>query len=153
MKIQGTHGNQDHEPPDRYVRYQFWLSDHGHGRVLYSEWSDGSIEAADVMLPDRIVDLQQWDTQNGVILNHLVETGWQPGTVPYGVGDDPIPDILPDYETPCEPARKPVAQKGIRIRPRLWERPRNRLKRLKGQARQRPLCPRWQSNPRAIPYP
>ena len=51
-----------------------------------------------------------WDTQSGVILNHLVDSGWQVGTTPYGVDDEPVPEILPDHETLCEPARAPLAQ-------------------------------------------
>jgi hypothetical protein len=93
--------------PERYIRFQFWLNDHDGNRILFNEWSDGEIDAATVMLPDRIVDLQHWDTQSGVILNHLVDSGWQVGTMPYGVDDEPIPEILPDHETLCEPARAP----------------------------------------------
>jgi hypothetical protein len=60
------------------------------------------------MLPDRIVDLQHWDTNSGAILNHLVESGWQPGTMPYGIDpDEPIPEIQSDHETLPEPASQP----------------------------------------------
>jgi hypothetical protein len=67
------------------------------------------------MLPDRIVDLQHWDTNSGTILNHLVDSGWQPGTTPYGIDpDEPIPEIGSDHETQVEPAREPpVARKDL----------------------------------------
>ena len=63
---------------ERYIRFQFWLSDRGQP-LLFNHWSDGYIEEAEVMLPERIVDLQHWDTNSGTILNHLADTGWQPG--------------------------------------------------------------------------
>jgi hypothetical protein len=46
--------NQDAEP-ERYIRFQFWLSDHGEP-ILFNHWSDGQFEEADLMLPERIVD-------------------------------------------------------------------------------------------------
>jgi hypothetical protein len=70
----------DNQPAEgeRYIRFQFWLSDRGQP-LLFNHWSDGYIEEAEVMLPERIVDLQHWDTNSGTILNHLADTGWQPG--------------------------------------------------------------------------
>src|ERR1700758_431170 len=96
--------------PQRHIRFQFWLNEHGGNRTLFNEWSDGELDEATVMLPDRVVDLQHWDTQSGVILNHLVDSGWQVGTMPYGVDDDPVPEILPDHETLCERFCAPFAQ-------------------------------------------
>ena len=67
------------------------------------------------MLPERIVDLQHWDTHSGTILNHLADSGWQTGTMPYGIDpDEPIPEILSDHETLQEPASKPpVREKSL----------------------------------------
>ena len=96
--------------PERHIRFQFWLNEHDGNRTLFNEWSDGTIDEATVMLPDRVVDLQHWDAQSGVILNHLVDSGWQVGTMSYGVDDDPVPEILPDHETFCEPSGAPLAQ-------------------------------------------
>ena len=115
--------------PERHIRFQFWLSEHDGSRGLYNEWSDGEIEAADVMLPDRIVDLQHWDA--GIVWNHLVDSGWQPGTIPYGIDlDEPVPEILPDHET-----RSPASlllQRHPSTQPRLHKRPMRHLNRPKG---------------------
>jgi hypothetical protein len=40
------------------------------------------------MLPSRLVDLQVWDAENGVLFNHLIDQGWQPGTLPFGIDPD-----------------------------------------------------------------
>jgi hypothetical protein len=86
---------------------QFWTDDHGKGRILYNEYSDGTIEEADIMLPERIIDLQVWDAENGRIFNHLVDQGWQPGTLPHGVDPDaPIPAVLADHETEALSAKQ-----------------------------------------------
>jgi hypothetical protein len=118
--------------PSRYIRFQFWLSDHGQP-VLFNHWSDWQFEEAEFMLPDRIVDLQHWDTHSGTILNHLVDTGWQTGTMPCGFdSDEPIPEIQPDHETLCEPALKPpVTKKALSTRLALRNRLESHLKRLK----------------------
>jgi hypothetical protein len=104
----------DNQPAqgESYIRFQFWLSDHGQP-VLFNHWSDGLIEEAELMLPERIVDLQHWDTDSGIILNHLVDSGWQTGTMPYGIDpDEPIPEILSDHETLREPASQASCSKG-----------------------------------------
>jgi hypothetical protein len=87
--------------PERYIAYQFWLVDHDGNRILFSEWSDGEIDEADLMLPDRIIDLQIWNAQSGEFLNHLCDVGWLPGgQVPLGIG---IPDNDPIAELPSKP--------------------------------------------------